>query len=307
MYIPINVIRKASLLWLVVYLISACGVSEPVPTDTETSIQSPIPTKTITQIPATPTPTPIPLAAMINEEGITLEEYEAELSRYRSAVGDGTVQTEQEDEALVLDDLINWVLLAQAAVENGFSLEDEALQMRLNELVSAAGGEEHFEKWLLENEYTQESFRKTLERSILGAWMRDQILAEVPLSAEQVNVRQILLYNADQANQVLAELESGREFATLLAIYEPVTQGNIGWFPRDFLPHPTIEEAAFSLQPGEHSQVIESSVGFHIIQVVERDQDRPLSPEARLVWKEKALQEWMAIQREKSDIIILIP
>ena len=292
---------------MVVFMVSACGGSEPITTETGTPIQSPIPTNTITPIPPTPTPTPIPLAAMVNGEGITLEEYEAELTRYRSAVGDVITQVEQGDEVLVLDDLINQILLAQAADENGFVLEGEALQTRLNELISAAGGEDQFDNWLQENEYTQESFGKALERSIMGAWMRDQILAEVPLSGEQVQVRQILLYNSDQANQVLAELESGREFATLLAIYEPVTLGKLGWFPRDFLPHPPIEEAAFNLEPGDYSQVIETSVGFHIIQVVERDPDRPLSPEARLVWKEMALQEWMSMQREKSDIVILIP
>ena len=236
-----------------------------------------------------------------------MDEYEAELSRYRSSLENGIAQNDQEAGMLVLGDLINQVLLAQGAIEEGFLLGEEALQVQLNTLITAAGGQEKFKKWLQENEFTQESFNKTLERSILGALMRDHILAEIPLSAEQVNVQQILLYNIDQANQVLTELESGREFATLAAIYEPVTQGNLGWFPRDFLPHPLIEEAAFNLQPGEYSQVIETSVGFHIIQVVDREPDRTLSPEARLIWKEKALQEWMAMQREQSDIVILIP
>ncbi len=299
--------RKVILISMIVFMVSACGVSEPVTTKTDTPFQSPIPTNTITPIPPTPTPTPIPLAALVNGEGISLEEYEAELFRYQTAVGDGISQNEQEAGMLVLGDLINQILLAQGADENGFVLDEAALQTRLNTLISAAGGNNQFENWLQENKYTQKSFSKALERSILGAWMRDQILAEVPLSAEQVHVRQILQYNSDQANQVLAELESGREFATLAAIYEPVTQGNLGWFPRDFLPHPSIEEAAFNLQPGEYSQVIETSVGFHIIQVVERDPDHPLSPEARLVWQEKALQEWMAMQREHSDIVILIP
>ncbi len=299
--------RKVILISMIVFMVSACGVSGPVRTETDPPFQSPIPTNTITPIPPTPTPTPIPMAAIVNGEGITIEEYEAELIRYRAALVDGISQNDQEAGMLILGDLINQVLLAQGAIEEGFLLGEEALQVQLNTLITTAGGQEEFKKWLQENEFTQESFNKTLERSILGAWMRDHILAEVPLSAEQVHVQQILLYNSDQANQVLIELESGREFATLAAIYEPVTQGKLGWFPRDFLPHPLIEEAAFNLQPGEYSQVIETSVGFHIIQVVDRDPDHTLSPEARLIWKEKALQEWMAMQREQSDIVILIP
>jgi peptidyl-prolyl cis-trans isomerase C len=304
---PIAFMRGAILLLMVITLVSACDVSDPGSTETATAIQSPIPTSTIPEIPATPTPTLIPLAAVVNGEELTLAEYEAELTRYQSALDDDGAQIEQDDEMRVLEDLINQILLAQGAVQMGYGVEEEAIQTRLSELISAAGGESQFNTWLQENEYTRESFRKALERSMLGAWMRDQILAEIPELAEQVHVRQIILYNADQANQVFAELESGREFATLIAIYEPVTQGDLGWFPRGFLPHTEIEEAAFNLQPGEYSQVIETSVGFHIIQVLERDQDRPLSPEARLVWKEKGLQEWMALQHEASDITILIP
>jgi hypothetical protein len=48
-------------------------------------------------------------------------------------------------------------------------------------------------------------------------------------------------------------------------------------------------------------------VGFHIIQVMERESDRPLSPEARLVWQERALKDWVAMQREESNVVILIP
>jgi len=184
-------------------------------------------------------------------------------------------------------------------------VEEEVIQARMDGLIVDAGGELSFENWLLDNGYSQQSFNEALRRSIMGAWMRDKILAEVPLSAEQVYVRQIFLFNLDQTNQVLAELESGKDFATLAASYEPVTQGDLGWFPRDFLPHPAIEEAAFNLAVGEYSPVIETSVGYHIIQVVEKDPDYPLSPEARLVWQENALRDWVAMQRDQSNISIL--
>jgi peptidyl-prolyl cis-trans isomerase C len=120
-----------------------------------------------------------------------------------------------------------------------------------------------------------------------------------------VYVRQIFFLNSDQAHQVFGDLESGKDFATIATNYEPLSQGDLGWFPRDFLPHPAIEEAAFNLAVGESSPVIETSVGYHIIQVVDKDPDHPLSPEARLVWQEKALRDWVAEQREQSNIVIL--
>lgn len=299
----LDLLGKVIILFLIVGLISACGEIEQVATPTVTPIDSPIPTITQTSIP--PTATSIPMAAMVNGVGITLEEYEAELNRYLTAQVNESSKDQTEAAMFVLEDLITQVLFAQAAEKNGFMVEEEVFQARMDGLIADAGGELSFENWLLDNGYSQQSFNEALRRSIMGAWMRDKILAEVPLSAEQVYVRQIFLFNLDQTKQVLAELESGKDFATLAASYEPVTQGDLGWFPRDFLPHPAIEEAAFNLAVGEYSPVIETSVGYHIIQVVEKDPDYPLSPEARLVWQDNALRDWVAMQRDQSNISIL--
>lgn len=288
--------------FVLIGLLSACGENTPVVSvSTELPTESAVPTATLTHLP--PTATPIPMAVIVNGDGITLDEYEDELQRYLSVQETATSGNQDDAEKVVLEDLISQLLLAQGAEQNGFELSEAEFQSRLNDLVSAAGGEQAFDLWLQNQNYSQENFRKVLERSIKGAWMRDQILAGVPPSAEQVHVQQILLYNSDQASKALAEIESGRDFATVAADYDPITLGDLGWFPRNFLPHPEIEEAAFNLEPGEHSQVIETSVGYHIIMVVEKDMDRRLSPEARMVWQEKALRDWVAMQREQSNII----
>ena len=289
--------------FVLIGLLSACGENTPVVSvSTELPTESAVPTATLTPLP--PTATPIPMAVIVNGDGITLDEYEDELQRYLSVQETATSGNQDDAEKVVLEDLISQLLLAQGADQNGFELSEAEFKSRLNDLVSAAGGEQAFDLWLQNQNYSQENFRKVLERSIKGAWMRDQILAGVPPSAEQVHVQQILLYNSDQASKALAEIESGRDFATVAADYDPITLGDLGWFPRNFLPHPEIEEAAFNLEPGEHSQVIETSVGYHIIMVVEKDMDRRLSPEARMVWQEKALRDWVAMQREQSNIIM---
>jgi peptidyl-prolyl cis-trans isomerase C len=116
-----------------------------------------------------------------------------------------------------------------------------------------------------------------------------------------------LLYNSDQAGEVLAELDAGKDFATLSATYNPATLGELGWFPRGYLSDPAVEEAAFSLQPGEHSQVIKSQIGFQIIEVIERDPERLLDPDARIVLQEKAFHDWLATKRDQSEIEIFLP
>ncbi len=65
---------------------------------------------------------------------------------------------------------------------------------------------------------------------------------------------------------------------TLASEADPVTRGDLGWFPRGYLLQPEVEEAAFSLQPGEVSQVIKSAIGFHLVQVIEKDPARPVDP-----------------------------
>ena len=137
--------------------------------------------------------------------------------------------------------------------------------------------------------------------------MRDQIIGGVPEISEQVHARQILLYNLEQAQEVLTELESGNDFATLSTTFDPVTSGDLGWFPRGFLTYAQLEEAVFDLQPLEYSGIVETPLGFHILQLVERESNRLLEPEARLVLQINALHNWLQTRRDESEITIYLP
>jgi peptidyl-prolyl cis-trans isomerase C len=248
----------------------------------------------------------VPLAARVNGEGITLEEFQAEVKRFLAAQKEAGTSQEPDPEKRVLEDLIAQVLLAQGARQAGFSVSGEELQSRIDQLLEKSGGEQVFLDWLSAQGYTRESFRGALARSIAAAWMRDQIMASVPESVEQVRARQILLLNLDQARQVQVQLQNGKDFATLAAEYDPLAAGDLGWFPRDYLTDPQLEEAAFSLQPGEYSQIVETPLGYHFIQVIERNPQRPLDPDARQVLQSKALEDWVTAHRDQSNVEILI-
>jgi hypothetical protein len=287
------------LLLVIVFIISACGIEQTAEIATETNSPTTAPTITQTSIP--PSATPIPMAVIINNEGITREEFDAELDRYLSATGSGDRIDSTSPENQVLENFISQTLLKQGAEKNGFEISGDQIDSRIQELVSEAGGEEDFNRWLTDNGYNLDSFKIALAKSIMAAWMRDQILQDVPQSAEQVYIQQLFFLSGDQANQVFQELESGRDFATIAAELDPFARGELGWVPRNYLPHQEIEEVAFNLQPGEYSQVIETSVGYHIIRVLEFDQNRRLNPDARLVWQELALKDWINQQREASN------
>jgi len=305
-YLPLSKAIILTILVFISWLLAACNVSEQ-PTVSATKVPSLSPTPTKTASPPPPTSTPIPLAATVNGEGLTIEEYQAELARFQAAQEMTGTKGGTDGENQVIEDLINQILLAQGARDSGFVVETVTVQERLDDLEKKIGGEQALKEWMGANDYTVESLEKALTRSIAAAWMRDRILDEVPELADQLHVRQILLYNSEEANEVLAQLKAGKDFASLAEAYDPITLGDLGWFPRGFLTTPELEQAAFSLQPDEYSQVIETSLGFHILQVIEHDPQRPLDPEARLVWQEKALQDWLEAQRKQSEIVILIP
>jgi parvulin-like peptidyl-prolyl isomerase len=101
-------------------------------------------------------------------------------------------------------------------------------------------------------------------------------------------------------------LNGGADFDELALEADPVTRGDLGWVPRGYLLDPTFEEIAFSLPVGEHSDVITTDVGFHILRVLERDPGRPLSPDATLALQELALKTWIEEQRQQA-VVVLAP
>lgn len=250
---------------------------------------------------ATPSPTPVPLAAKVNGEGITKAEYQEELARYQAALG---TEVATEDTNIVLQELINQLLFVQAAAEAGFIVDEVILQEHIANLEIE---QTDLQAWIADQGYTNESFNAALAQSIAAAWMRDRIIAEVPETAEQVHVRQILLYNSDEAEGALSQLQSGADFETLAEQYDPTLKGDLGWFPRGYLTVPELDEIIFSLQPGEFSSVIETRLGYHIVQVVEYDPARPLTPNTMRVVQKQALEAWLVERQNQSEIEFLLP
>jgi len=108
---------------------------------------------------------------------------------------------------------------------------------------------------------------------------------------EQVRARQILLKVPEgateeqkqavraRAEEILARARSGEDFATLAREYSEDTAtaaqgGDLGFFERGQML-PPFEQAAFGLEPGQISDLIEGPSGFHIVEVEEK---RPAGP-----------------------------
>jgi len=241
----------------------------------------------------------------VNGEGITLTEFNAEVERYtaaQTALGktiDSAVAT-----SAVIEDYVAQMLLAQAAHTDGFTLDEAALQARIDSLAAQIGGVENLSKWQSEHGYSEQAFRSALRRGAESAWMRDKIISNVPSTAEQVHVQQILLYNQDTAQSFLAQLNGGADFNELAFKADPLTRGDLGWVPHGYLLNLQIEEAVFGLEVDGYSDVIASEVGFHIVRILARDPNRPLSPDATLSLQELALRKWIEEQRLQANVVL---
>ncbi len=285
-------------IFLILTALGLAACASPAPSG---PTSTPAPTFT----PEPPTATPEPMALMVNGEGITVAEFDSEVPRYTAAqTALGKTVASMDATKTVIDDLTAQVLLAQGARADGFTLDDACLTgaHRFARHPGRRGGESRqvaVRSWLQE-----QTFRSALRRVAEAAWMRDKIVAEVPSTAEQVHVQQILLYNQDTAQNFLLQLNGGADFDELASRADPTTRGDLGWVPRGYLLDPRIEEAAFNLAVGGHSDVITTDVGFHIVKVLEKDPNRSLSPDAYLALQELALKNWIEQQRQQSNIVL---
>lgn len=291
------------------WLLAGCNsVAEITP-----PLETPGPSITITsaQPETTPTvtPTPIPVGLIVNDEGVPRVELEASLKQLTDADTEQGIERDvQERLDMVVADLVNQTLLAQEARRNGYRVDDALLDQRLEKMANDAGGRDALLDWMSRMGYPDESaFRLALRRSVEAAWQRDRIVVSVPTRVEQVRARQILLRFRNTAESLYRQLQAGADFATLAFQYDSLTGGELGWFPRGFLTLPEVEQAAFNLQPGQYSEIIETAFGFHIVQVVERDANHELSPEARLQLQQNALTEWLDQRRGSAQVEVRYP
>ena len=267
---------------------------------------------TPTPIPPTPSPTPEPVAALVNATAIRVADLEQEVARYEAAQRSLGIDlaTAGDYRTVILNALIDRRLLAKAALASGASLEAAEVETRIEALAAEMGGSDVMGAWLAANGYSLEGLKSALSEEILAAITVQRIADEVPATAEQLHARHILVADAALAADLQAQLAGGADFGELAQLYSldlstRVAGGDLGWFAPGTLTTPEVEAAAFALQPGEISAVVQSTLGYHVIEVVER-QDHPLDPETWRRLRQEAVEDWLTDQRSQAVIEIVI-
>lgn len=107
----------------------------------------------------------------------------------------------------------------------------------------------------------------------------DEIKTEEGFAQEEVHARHILVASEDEAKEVIAELAGGTDFATLAKDRSIGPSGpdggDLGFFRREQMV-PEFAEAAFALEPGEHTkEPVQTQFGWHVIEVIDRRTGTP--------------------------------
>jgi len=302
---------------IILGLLVSCGPKETPLSEGITPKPTNMATQEVTPPPATaaiarPSPTPSserPLAAMVNGQPILLADYQQETARFEAAMAGQGFDLESEDgkarlaqmRRQVLDSMIEQVLIEQAAAQEGVTISEEELEAVIQQSIEEGGGQASFEEWLRTSDLTYEEFQEKLRFQLLALAIFERITGSVPTTAEQVHARHILVQTEEEAQTILTRLQAGEDFATLARerSQDENTKeagGDLGFFHRGQLISPELEEAAFALQPGQISGVVQSQFGYHIVQVLEKAPDRPLPPDLLNSLKEQAFAGWMQEQ-----------
>jgi len=187
---------------------------------------------------------------------------------------------------------------------------DDALNEQLENLRREAGSERAYQAELKREGITERDLKRRLRRQIEHYLLKQQVMMELarkitisnkeleafyqthkdslPEQKEQVSLSHIMIVPKagearrraarEKAEQILQRARAGEDFAELARTYseDPGSAkkgGDLGFFTRGTM-RPAFEEAAFALQPGEISDLVETPLGIHIIKVEEKKGDQ---------------------------------
>jgi parvulin-like peptidyl-prolyl isomerase len=154
---------------------------------------------------------------------------------------------------------------------------------------------------------SESTVREVYKTELLRKKLLEEITKDTPRTEEQVWARHILVETEQEAQAVYQKLTAGQEdFAEVARTTSKDTGsgangGDLGWFGKGAMVA-EFEEAAFSQPIGDVGKPVKSEFGYHIIQVMAR-QELPLTDSQYQQKKETAFSDWLTTSREAAAII----
>jgi peptidyl-prolyl cis-trans isomerase SurA len=289
------------------------------------------------------------IVAIVNDKVITLRqlktaEYSVLQNRPRNS---GNQAAPLIDRTKLLEDLIEDRLLTQTAESAGIAVGEDELSAAIEEVKrrNRILDDEKFKETVLSEGQTWEQFLEEIRKQLkvvklVNREVRSRVSVDegeiqdyyqknkssFEASREKVRARHILFsvpdWASDQmdqdtrkkAEEVLAQIKNGMNFIEAAKQYSEDASkdqgGDLGVLSKGQMITP-LDEVIFNLKPGEVSQPIRSSLGYHLVKVEEKMGGEETASEAvkeqirNLLFQKKVeslYREWMTKLRSEAYI-----
>ena len=253
------------------------------------------------------------IAAIVGDEIILYTEVLQTSQIYALQMGINPMNQVQEYNQLkeeILENLINDKIFLAKAIEDTITVTDQqvetALDERIQGLVQQLGSEKEVEAYFGTSiRQIKKNYREDIRKLLIIETLKQQKSMDVKISRTEieeyfntqkdslpqkramVKTRHILMQvqpgglNRQIALQQIQEIQErlnlGEDFSELAKLYseDPGTAnigGDLGFIKKGTL-FESFEEAGFQLAPGQISDVVETPIGLHLIQMVEKQED----------------------------------
>jgi peptidyl-prolyl cis-trans isomerase C len=237
------------------------------------------------------------VVAQIGEKQVTMADFDRWMT-FNSESTQKEVMGDSKKKETMLTQIITAMVISDIARQEGFNNREdiqEKMQLMLNHYLAL----EYLDKVISKQaRVSEEDIQKYYEENKERFSLKESVRARhILIKTNKTMTEQDREAAKKKLENILDQIKKGSDFAELASQYSEDTAtnikgGDLGFFNRGRMV-PQFEDAAFSLNPGEVSGIIETAYGYHIIKVEERrpETTKPLSEVKNMIVKTLELEK----------------
>lgn len=201
----------------------------------------------------------------------------------------------------LVEELVNRELLKQEAVNKQLPRQPDIAE-RVRYTQRAVLSQAEVEDYLKAHPIGEEQIKAEYDR-LVGA-----------MNQNEYKARHILVKTKDEAENIIKELDAGKDFIAMAKKYSTGPSadsgGDLGWFVPQRMVQP-FADAVIALEKGQYTkQPVETQFGWHVILLEDTRQKAPppfdqVKPQIEMMLKRKLIQEHIQELKQKAKVQLL--